>query len=352
MILPPLAPDSKHRGFLLPQRDTEMNEITVQTQELIVFEGKSFETNPAVVFLAGKSANSRRVYQADLDTIANLLGAPDAFSCNWAAMRYQHTQAVRTMLQEMVSDRTMKPLAPATINRMLTCLRGVLKAAWRLGLVSAEDYHRAVDMDNVIGETLPTGRLVLPGELKAIMAECENDLSPAGVRDAAIIGLAYSGGLRRAELAGLDLAECEYCQETREWVLKVTGKRSKERLVFINNGAGDALSDWVSIRGDKPGPLFMAIKKSGKTRPGRLTTQAIYNLMEKRGRAAKVKRFSPHDLRRSYISDLLDEGVDISTVAKMAGHASVTTTTRYDRRDEKAMQAASKQLNVPYTRRC
>jgi len=243
---------------------------------------------------------------------------------------------------------------------MLSVLRGVLEKAWLLGYMSSDDYLKATRIETVTGSTLPAGRAVPSGELKAVMAECESDpITTAGIRDAAIVGVSYSGGLRRAELAGLDLDDCTYNQETGEWSLKILGKRNKERVTFINNGAGDALSDWVAIRGDEPGPLFLRINKSGKFETdengeriyNRITTQAIYNIMEKRGKQAKVKSFSPHDLRRSYISDLLDEGVDISTVAKMAGHSSVTTTARYDRRDEKAMQAASKRLSVPYTRR-
>ncbi len=74
-------------------------------------------------------------------------------------------------------------------------------------------------------------------------------------------------------------------------------------------------------------------------------------MLTRRAADAGVKRFSPHDLRRTFVGDLLDAGADISVVAKMAGHSSVNTTARYDRRPEQAKQQAAEMLHVPYRRR-
>jgi site-specific recombinase XerD len=234
--------------------------------------------------------------------------------------------------------------APATVNRFLAALRSVLKQAWRLGQMTAEDYHNATDLDSVNGETLPPGRELSRGEIAALMQDCD-DGTKAGVRDAAIISLLYAAGLKRAEIIALDLKDYKSGQ------VVIKGKKNKQRSIFIDNGALDALEDWLVIRGDRPGQLFLAFNKGDNIRDGRLSPQAIYGILRKRAEGANIKELSPHDLRRTFIRDLLKAGADISTVAKLAGHKDVRTTTRYDRRAVAIERKAAKLLHVPYKRR-
>jgi len=108
------------------------------------------------------------------------------------------------------------------------------------------------------------------------------------------------------------------------------------------------MADWLGIRGNEPGPLFYPVNKGGNLQPRRMVNQGIYNAMIKRGKQAGVADFSPHDLRRTFISDMLDAGADIATVAGLAGHASVNTTAKYDRRPEQAKAKAAGLLHLPY----
>ncbi len=134
----------------------------------------------------------------------------------------------------------------------------------------------------------------------------------------------YGCGLRRSELVSLDLADWH----TGTGVLTVradTGAKARIKawMTYIANGMHQALSAWLAARGTAPGPLFWSADRFGNVMPGRLSDQGLLRIAEKRAREAAVQRFSPHDLRRSMISHLLDAGADISTAQRLAGHASV-----------------------------
>lgn len=318
--------------------------------DLVVASPPPFDQHPAAVYLFGlASERSRRVMACSLRAIAALLTGQDArtadiFSLDWSAIRYPHTAALRTRLLEQYS--------PVTVNRTLSALRGVLKEAWRLGQMSAEAYQRAVDVQNVKAEVIPAGRELSDGEIFALVSVCKADKSPGGVRDAAIIGLLYTCGLRRAELAALNRADFE--PETGKLFIRA-GKGRKQRTVYVQGGALRALADWMAVlhasmsAGAHDGePLFMPVLKGGKIARRRISAQTIYDVLKKRARQAGVREFSPHDLRRTFVGDMLDRGVDIATVANIAGHASVDTTRRYDRRPEETKKQAAGKLHFPY----
>ena len=344
---------------LLPSQGDKEREKTLQTRV-----ERTASQNPAVSYLASLgSASSRRVQRAALDKVAELLSKGQITDCMnfpWEKLDYGTVTAVKAWLDDRY--------APATVNRYLVAIRRVIKEAWRHHLISAEAYQRAVDVQSVNAQRLPTGRELASYELRDLISAClDDEKNPKlGLRDAAIISLMYSSGLRRAEVVALNLDNLNLAKGQ----LRVIGKRNKERLAFLAEGALRAIEKWLAVRGNQPGPLFLPMNKSGKIVrrrkerlteaqktagrtpewvEARLTDQIIYHIIDRRAlEAGLVKKTTPHDLRRTFVSDLLAAGVDLSTVSKMAGHEDTNTTRRYDRRPDKVMQEAVDRLDVPF----
>lgn len=299
-------------------------------------------SNPVTVFLSSKAESSQRVYECDLRVISILFGQDDPYKFAWHLLKYEDTQRIREVLSTCPGEQSGKVLSPISVNRILCALRGVLKTCWRMGVMPAEDYTRAVDIDNVIGSTVPAGRQLENREMNALLQVC--DSSTIGIRDAAIISLMYSCGLRRSEVTDLDLSD--YDPVTNELI--INGKRNKQRLAYVTGGAALAMLDWLNIRGTIPGPLFLPVHRDGNMVLRRLTSQTIYDMLNRRGEQARIDHFSPHDMRRSFVSSLLGLGVDISTVAMLAGHVSISTTAKYDRRPDKVRREAAELIQVSY----
>lgn len=297
------------------------------------------DQNPAAVYLATLRPVGRRGMRRALNLIAEIAsgGSQTALTLPWQELRYQHTAAIASALIE-------RGYRPATVNQALSGLRSVLYHAWKLGLMASEDYQRARDVKNRRAEVLPRGRALDKEELKTLIQNCQNENSPAGTRDVALIGVMYGTGLRRSEVVKLEFKD--YKSSTGGLTIR-GAKGGKDRLVYVKGGAAKALTGWLTLRGEAAGPLFCPIHKSGKLRIELMTDQAIMKILKKRGLQSALEPFSPHDLRRTFISDLLDAGADIATVQKLAGHASVTTTARYDRRGEAAKSKATDLLDVP-----
>jgi site-specific recombinase XerD len=288
--------------------------------------------NPAAVYLAALAPSGRRTMGQALAVVVELLGGGDVRCFPWASLRYEHAQAVRRVLLERY--------APTTANKILSALRGVAREAWRLGLVDAETHARIRDVPGVRGSRLPAGREVPMRELAKLFGACAK-AGASGVRDAAALALLYGTGLRRTEAVSLDVEAFDGA------TVRVLGKGNKERSVPVGAAVAAALRAWLELRGATPGPLLCPVRGRTVTLR-RMSSQAIMTALLRRAADGSVPHLSPHDLRRSYITGLLRAGADLSTVQRLAGHASVTTTTRYDRRgdDEKAKAVAL--LHVPY----
>jgi integrase/recombinase XerD len=184
-------------------------------------------------------------------------------------------------------------------------------------------------------------------QIKALFISCREDKSIVGVRDTALLALLCGGGMRRAEVANLTMADW---QPDKYQVIVRRGKGNKDRETPLPDGTCRAVSAWLTVRGDAgpDDPLICPMAKGSKILKRRISTQAIWKALQTRALKAGVALLSPHDFRRTYIGDLLDAGVDLSTVQKLAGHSDPKITAQYDRRPAEVRRQAVKLLHVPF----
>ncbi len=286
---------------------------------------------PAVhAYLFGlKPGASQKTMTQQLDKIARfwseLVGAPfTRETLPWHRMTSAHSACLKNWLA--------KTCTPKSANLTLCALRGVLNACSkaRPKLMTYEDLRDALP-SQVTGSREPKGRALSQDEIQALFRAC--DVDAIGVRDRALLALLYGLGLRLEEVALLDVEKLESGE------LRVLGKGNKERVMHVQGKALDELNAYLDIRrGGDTGPMFLHDRK-----PERLGRSGISDRVEILAKRAGLE-CSPHDLRRSFATALIDATNDLGTVSKLMGHSSITTTQIYDKRGDKAKQAVIKKL--------
>jgi len=156
------------------------------------------------------------------------------------------------------------------------------------------------------------------------LLEASGDGSPAGLRDRAALELLYGAGLRISEATGIDVDDLD----VRDRLVRVRGKGDRERIVPYGEPAADAIDAWL-VRGRSTlaatAPALLL-----NLRGGRLSRQGLWNVVRRAASAAGLEgRVTPHTLRHSFATHLLDGGADVREVQELLGHASVTTTQVY-----------------------
>ena len=210
--------------------------------------------------------------------------------------------------------------ARTTIARRLACLRSFFRYCCREQLVSSNP-ATALRTPR-IGRKLPH---FLSTEQVARLLDAPPKNTPLGLRDAAILETTYSAGLRVSEIVALRMSDWD----RDAGVLRVMGKGRKERVAPVGSYATRALSAWedVSEPADQPESRdVLFLNRFGK----RLTTRSIGRMLEKYIKCAGLERLTtPHTLRHSFATHLLDGGADLRCVQELLGHKSLTTTQIY-----------------------
>jgi integrase/recombinase XerC len=213
--------------------------------------------------------------------------------------------------------------AKTTVSRRLAALRSWCRFLCRQGRLSVNptDSIRGPRQDKKLPHFLSVEAI-----LRLLDAPDAND--PMGLRDRAILETLYSAGLRVSELTGLNVDDLDL----HDGVATVRGKGRKERLVLLGPHALEALKRWLANREEigagknKEGAVPVFLNKNGT----RLTSRSVGRLLEKYLRATGLDpRTSPHSLRHSFATHMLDKGADIRSVQELLGHRSLATTQIY-----------------------
>jgi integrase/recombinase XerC len=280
-------------------------------------------------FLAGRNPRTLAAYDRDLADFARFLGAADARAAVALLLGLAHGDANACALGYR-AHLAERGLQPATIARRLAALRSVVTLARTLGRVAW-----ALDVPSPKAE--PYRDTAGPGDAgwRAMLDRARAAAAtgkPKGVRDLAVVRLLHDLGLRRGELAALDLAALDLGSEPPAVEVVGKGKTSAARLTLPEPTAA-ALAGWIQVRGSEPGPLFTRLDRAGKD-GGRLTDTGVYLVVRDLGRKAGLSRpVRPHGLRHEAITRALDRtGGDVRTVQRFSRHADPRTLMLYDDR--------------------
>ncbi len=267
----------------------------------------------------GASAHTLRAYSLDLADF-------EAFLTEWAGGPLPPEEVDALAVRSYLAHLYRRGVGPSTVSRRLSSLRSFFRFLRREGYKVGDPAERTPSPK--ARRPLPT---FLPVDDAVRLMELPDARTPEGARDRLMLEILYGSGLRVGELSGLDDADVD----TRERLIRVRGKGKKERIVPMTKEAAQAVKAYCRIR---PG-ASRAARAAGSPllrnqRGGRLTPARVRAIL--RGYEAKGGfgyHFTPHALRHSAATHLLEMGADLRSIQEILGHASLSTTQRYTQVD-------------------
>ncbi|MDP5136713.1 site-specific integrase [Rheinheimera baltica] len=289
---------------------------------------------PCALYLGRLSPTSRSSIASQLKSVAKLMNWPDDYGPYFAKIDYQQALVIRAVLINAGWQ-------PRSVNRAMIAIRGIVKVAVMLGTVDQREAAHIATIDR-LKHPEHQGSPLSTKQVNQLFTLLERGRSAVAKRNVAIFALLLGTGLRRSELVSLILSDYNRRDHT---LLVRHGKGNKSRLLFLPKWCQEHLAEWLKIRRLDDGYLLCKTYTSGKVVLDiGLTVSAVYRLIKDKLAAIGVPNASPHDMRRTFITRLLEQNVDINTVRQMAGHADISTTTVYDKRDHQFMKSAAHTL--------
>lgn len=273
-------------------RDLDNRELLVEPSRVL---GAPDSERPVLLYLSGlPSARSRKTALERLRLVARVLGVDSWRDIPWERLDGTDWEGVRRLL-------VLRGTAPASVNLVLSVVRGVAACAEELCLLDIRDLVRIrsirmapLDRRRAVQDAA-SGR-----EIEALLDACRSDRSPSGVRDLAMAYALYEGGLRQIEL--VRLSPSDYDPETGVFQVR-RPEDDRRQAVELSTTAVAALEDWLELRGDRPGRLFLPVSQRGEVSGEGMAPNGFYKAFIRRCREAGLERVSPEDLRRAHARD-------------------------------------------------
>jgi integrase/recombinase XerC len=265
------------------------------------------------------SAHTRAAYMSDIQEFARFL-----HNNNIIKIRDEITNVEPENIREYLSYLYRQKVKKVTVNRKVSSLRAFYKYVLRTGKIKSNPAEMI--------QTLKTEKY-MPNFLSVDemfeLLKARDDSSVLSLRNLAMLEIFYSSGLRLSELAGLDLFDLDFNQK----LVKVRGKGRKERIVPVGEAALKAVQEYLGkigeIRKDTSGDIFkkpLFLNAKGK----RITTRSIARIVnEITSKSGIGRKISPHALRHSFATHLLNAGADLRSIQELLGHESLSTTQKY-----------------------
>lgn len=327
---------------------------TIQTTPTISVKLPEQLSNPVDMYINSlKSDGSKSVMSNSLRSVVKLLAQHgfiplDASSITMNEVREIRWHEFTVVHVEAIRSIVMKSHEPAGAHLRMCAVRGVLKKAWARRIINTDEYFRAIAVDPI--RVLPTlaGRALSEDEIGRLLTACEQEGDALSMRDTAAIALMLYAGLRRSEVTKLSVDSYNPAEAS---IYVRHSKEDKSRFTYLCDDGVGLLERWIKRRetlvpaNDKR--LFPTFYYSTlKPRRGYMTPAMISVIVGRARERAGLLKFTPHDLRRTFATKLLENGADVLLVQALMGHTKTDTTKTYDKRPETAKRGVVGLLQV------
>lgn len=254
-----------------------------------------------------RSANTVAAYESDIRGL-----------CEYIAEAESVTDVSLMSLRAWLADLNARGQSRATIARKAAAARSFTAWAKRRGLIDQDPGVRL--MSPIVPKPLPA--ILTPSQAHDVVSWTTDNDPVIGTRDTAILELLYATGIRVSELCGANILDVDVNRN----VLLVRGKGNKERMVPFGKPAAKALNEWIQVRhqlAEVNEALFVGV------RGGRIDPRAVRTLVNLVTLQSTGQRLSPHALRHTAATHVLEGGADMRVVQELLGHSSMSTTQRY-----------------------